>query len=84
MTLQSVEVTETQQALDEALSKGLAPLIITRDGKPIAVVVPLGNTDLETASLSLNPSFLSIIERSRLQLRHSAGITSADMEGRFA
>jgi hypothetical protein len=34
------------------------PFVITDQGKPIAVLLPLENTDLETASLGSNPRFL--------------------------
>ena len=41
------------------------PLVVTVDGRPIALVLGLENTDMETVALSNNPKFLSLIERSR-------------------
>ena len=39
------------------------PVIITVNGKPMAAVIALKNSDLETVSLSNNPTFLALIER---------------------
>jgi PHD/YefM family antitoxin component YafN of YafNO toxin-antitoxin module len=42
------------------------PVIITRDGQPVAAMFPLEkNIDLETFSLSINQKFIEIIEQSR-------------------
>ena len=57
------------------------PVIVTVDGKPMAAVVALKNTDLETVSLSNNPKFLAIIERSRKS--HKPGLSTEEMRGRL-
>ncbi len=41
------------------------PIVITEDGRPIAALLPIENTDIETASLSANPKFFIFIEHSR-------------------
>jgi len=41
-----------------------APVIITKEGKPLAALISLINADMETISLSNNPKFVAIIERS--------------------
>lgn len=51
------------------------PLIVTVDGKPIAVLIPIGNADMETASLSLNPRFVEMLEESRRRLKTEGGIS---------
>jgi prevent-host-death family protein len=58
---------------------GEEPFVITDHGKPVAVLLPLENTDLETASLSSNRRFLELIERSRLRLNQEGGISVADL-----
>jgi prevent-host-death family protein len=55
------------------------PVIITSSGKPIAALVPIGNMDLEIVSLSTNPQFLELIERSRSRHRAEGGISSDEM-----
>ena len=59
------------------------PVVITSDGKPIAVLVSLDNIDLETVSLSTNPKFLELIERSRSRHREQGGISSDEMRRRL-
>jgi antitoxin (DNA-binding transcriptional repressor) of toxin-antitoxin stability system len=59
------------------------PVIITSNGKPIAALVPLDNMDLETVSLSTNPKFLELIERSRSRHRAQGGISSDEMRRRL-
>ena len=55
------------------------PVILTVAGKPVAALIAIENADAETVSLSTDPRFLALIERSRA--RHSAigGITSREM-----
>ncbi len=84
MKLQKVEINQSEQAIHESLTKReITPLIITKDGKAVAALVPLTNTDIETASLSINSNFLSIIERSRGRLKAEGGVPGHVMEGRF-
>jgi hypothetical protein len=59
------------------------PIILTTDGKPIIALVPIENTDMETASLSYNPQFLAIIERSRARQKAEGGISSDEMRRRL-
>jgi len=59
------------------------PVIVTVAGKPVAALVAIENADAETVSLSTDPRFLALIERSRA--RHSAegGITAPEMRRRL-
>ena len=50
---------------DYATELGDDILLITKRGRPLAVVVPLKNVDREQVALSYNPKFLAIVERSR-------------------
>jgi prevent-host-death family protein len=59
------------------------PLVIAVDGKPVAALVSLENTDLETISLSMNPQFMSLIERSRARQQREGGISSTEMRRRL-
>jgi prevent-host-death family protein len=59
------------------------PVIVTSDGRPVAALVPLENTDLESISLSTNPKFLDLIERSRARVKAEGGIPSDQMRARF-
>lgn len=55
------------------------PLVVPKGGKPVVVLMPLTNTDLETVSLSSNPRFLAFIERSRSRLDEDGGVTPEEL-----
>jgi antitoxin (DNA-binding transcriptional repressor) of toxin-antitoxin stability system len=59
------------------------PLIITVNGKPVAALVAIENADLETVSLSTNPTFLALIERSRARHRTEGGLSGEEMRRRL-
>ena len=58
------------------------PLVVTEDGAPTAVVLPLGNADLETVALSTDPGFLALIERSRSRIDAEGPLSAAEMRRR--
>ncbi len=59
------------------------PIILTKKGKPIAALVTIENTDLETVTLSTNPKFLALIERSRTRQKTEGGVSSKEMRRRL-
>lgn len=59
------------------------PVIITVAGKPVAALVAIENADLETVSLSTNPDFLALIERSRAHHQAEGGLSSAELRRRL-
>lgn len=59
------------------------PVVITRDGRPIAALLAIENADLETVSLSTNPKFLALIERSRARQGAEGGISGEEMRRRL-
>jgi hypothetical protein len=50
------------------------PVILTRDGRPLAAVRDLSGKDWESVSLANNPQFMAIIESSRRSFRIKGGI----------
>jgi antitoxin (DNA-binding transcriptional repressor) of toxin-antitoxin stability system len=62
-----------------AREAGTEPVVVTRGGKPIAVLLPLHNADWETVSLSSNPRFIELIERSRSRLAEEGGLSSEEV-----
>ena len=78
--MKTVEVDEAIQTLGEcAREVGAGPLVVTQQGKPVAVLLALDNADLEAVSLSTNPRFLELIERSRLRLAQEGGLSSEEV-----
>ena len=59
------------------------PTVITDHGEPVAALFPLSNTDLETVSLSTNPGFIELIERSRHRQSTEGGLSSKEMRERL-
>ncbi|MCX7049511.1 MAG: hypothetical protein NTX50_29010 [Candidatus Sumerlaeota bacterium] len=55
------------------------PLVVTEHGRPIAALLDLHNADLETATLSANPKFIALIERSRERQSKEGGLSSQEM-----
>jgi len=78
--VKTVDIDEATMSLAECTrAAGQEALVITDQGKPVAVLLPLENTDLETASLSSSPRFLRLIERSRSRMNQEGGISSAEV-----
>jgi antitoxin (DNA-binding transcriptional repressor) of toxin-antitoxin stability system len=78
--VKTVEMNDATQTLAEC-ARGIdgEALVVTERGKPVAVLLPLVNVDLETVSLSFNPRFLELIERSRLRLAEEGALSPEDI-----
>jgi len=84
MSVRTLDITEAIQPLAEyAQQVDIGPIVVTIEGQPVAVVVAIGNADLETISLSTNPQFLALIERSRAHQESEGGISSDEMRRRL-
>ena len=58
-------------------------VVLTVGGQPVAALVPIENADMETVSLSTNPQFLALIERSRMRQDTEGGISSKEIRRRL-
>ncbi len=65
--------------LEYVRSLGQDPVILTLKEKPVAVLLPVKNADLETVSLSFNPEFLALIERSKRRLHTEGGLSTEEV-----
>jgi prevent-host-death family protein len=84
MSVRAIEISEAVLSLAEyAQQVSAEPVVVTKDGQPLAVVVSAGNADMESISLSLNPEFMEIINRSRQRQEKDGGISSEEMRKRF-
>lgn len=82
--MKTVEVKEAKSSLEEYTEDAKKePVIVTAEGKPIAVLVRIRNADLETVSLSNNPRFLDLIQRSRARHKSEGGISAEAMRHRL-
>ncbi len=68
--MKTIEITKASKPLSD-YAKGLDNeiLVITSNEKPIAAMVSLENVDMESLSLSTNPEFMEIIEKSRKEFK---------------
>jgi prevent-host-death family protein len=63
--------------VDECASDG--PIIITRNGKAVAVlVVPNDDDDLERLLLERSPRFQAMLDRSRQSIKDGGGLSEKD------
>jgi prevent-host-death family protein len=82
--MKTVEIDKATMSLaDCARQASQEPLVITARGTPVAVLLPMENTDLETASLNSSPRFLKLIEHSRSRMSREGGISSAEVRRRL-
>ncbi len=79
--MKTLDVTKAQDSLASwARRLRGRPLIVTERGKPLMVLVPVEEgADVESVSLSMNPEFIALIERSRAQYEAGSGISSDEM-----
>jgi len=82
--VRAVETSEATEPLAR-YARGLRrnPVLLTRKGKPFAVLVTLDGIDRDGTALSTSPAFMKIIERSRKRLRAGKGPTLAEVEARL-
>ena len=79
-----LEKSEAQASLAEYVDQiEQDSIVIEVQGKPIAVLMSLEDVDWETISLSLNPQFLSIIQRSRLRDKTERRVSSEAVRQMF-
>lgn len=59
------------------------PVIVMEHGRPVAALMAIENADRETVTLSTNPQFLALIERSRRRHDTEGGISTEEMRRRL-
>jgi prevent-host-death family protein len=77
--MRTVEISEIASLL-ENYEKTEQPLIVTRNGQPIAALFSVEDIDRETLSLSINQKFIKIIEESRKSQKEEGRIFLEDIQ----
>lgn len=77
--MRKVEISEIASLL-ENYDKNELPLILTRNGQPVAALFPVEDVDMETLSISMNPKFITIIEQSRKSQKEEGRIFLEDID----
>jgi len=82
--MKTLEMTKANSPLvDYARDVDKEPVILTENGKPVAALVSIKNTDVESIRLSMDPEFMKIISRSRSHLKSKGGVPSEEMRKRL-
>ena len=81
--MKTMEVPEGQKQLQAAIRQGeKETVMLTRQGKLVAAVVPMKGVDAETLKLSTSRKFLTILRRSFKQLDAGQAVSLAEMKRR--
>ena len=79
-----VEMAEATDSLSDYTRKALKePVIVTRHGKPVAVLRSLTEDEWEDFVLSTDPRFIALIERSRARYKPGTGIPLAEVMRKY-
>jgi prevent-host-death family protein len=80
----TLEITAVSPGLAQAVEtmKG-EPLVLTKGGRPVAVLLPAAGADLQTVALSLSPQFRAILEESARRQQAEGGISPHEMRRRL-
>lgn len=82
--MKTIDVTKATLPLADYTKKVKEePVIVTTRGRPVAALVSISNADIETVSLSNDPKFLDLIERSRARQKSEGGISTKEMYRRL-
>jgi antitoxin (DNA-binding transcriptional repressor) of toxin-antitoxin stability system len=79
--MKTIEMAEATEPLaDYARTNRKETLVITRKGRPIAALTPIGpTTDLENLAVSSSREFRELIARSRREHPPGTGLTTAEV-----
>jgi hypothetical protein len=81
--MKTLEMPASAAQLQKAMGRARQEtIVLTRNGKAIAAVVPLEGADAETLLLSSSRTFLSILRKSFKELDAGRAISLADMRRR--
>jgi antitoxin (DNA-binding transcriptional repressor) of toxin-antitoxin stability system len=85
MTIITVDVANATESLASYIRKaaGSGPVVVTNEGQPVAALVLLEDTDLESVALSTDPEFLALIQSSRARQAQEGGLSSAEVRRRL-
>jgi PHD/YefM family antitoxin component YafN of YafNO toxin-antitoxin module len=84
LKLRQVQPEEIPAKLDDLLTEGSEPIAVMRNGTPVALLLPADGADLETLSLSFDPVFVAIIQKSREQFARGETISLEELERIYA
>lgn len=83
--MKTIEMADATESLSQYARKArLEPLIVTLKGKPVAALTAIGSaTDLENLTVSNDPGFKALIERSRRLYPAGTGLSTSEVRKRL-
>ena len=82
--MRTVEQCHAGASLDDYVAKNRGrTLVVTRRGKPVAALLPIEDADWESVSLSTNPRFIRMIQRSRARQATKGGVSLEEARKRL-
>ena len=81
MTMRRIDIRQATDPLAEYASTiDRGPVVVTRSGRAVALVVAIDEADLESMALAEDPHFLALIERSMRHYHEQGGLILAEVE----
>jgi prevent-host-death family protein len=82
--VRALELSEATGSLSEYARRARREtLVLTRNGRAVAAVVPLDEDDYFSMRLASDPEFIAIIERGRAQYKAQGGVSLAEMRRKY-
>ena len=82
--MKQIELAEATKPLAEYVKEmDGESVVIVYKGVMLAALVPIDHADYETVSLSTNPEFIAMLERSRARGRKEGGFSTEEMRKMF-
>ena len=83
--MKTIEMAEASAPLAEfAESARSGTVVVTRNGRPVAAVISIEGSDLESLALATNPDFMALIDSSRKRVPPGRGVSTEEMRRRLA
>jgi antitoxin (DNA-binding transcriptional repressor) of toxin-antitoxin stability system len=81
--MKTIELAHATKPLSDYAKDIADGLIVTKRGKPVAVLTPAHGMDVESISLANNPKFVAIIEQSRSRAAREGTISADEVRRRL-
>jgi prevent-host-death family protein len=82
--VKAVDMAEATAPLSEYVRRARKEtVVVTRRGKPVAALVPVGGPDWEDFVVSSHPDFATVMRRSEARYRVEGGVSLADVRRRY-
>jgi len=79
--MRNIDLAKSRRSLASYIREldGGEPLVIRKNGKAIAALVPLTDMDWESFAVSTNPAFMKIIDEARKSFKLHGGLSTEEV-----